>query len=61
MKTLTFMRLIGEIDAVAKHVLRNYAESPEKQESLKDFLAELEVRIDVKINEVITALRKCDE
>jgi len=58
MKTLTFMRLIGEIDATAKHVLRNYAETPEKQESLKDFLAELEMRIDVKIDEVITALQE---
>jgi len=57
MKTLTFMRLIGEIDATAKHVLHNYAETPEKQESLKDFLAELEARIDVKINEVINILQ----
>ena len=61
MKTLTFMRLIGEIDALAhmfKHVLLNYARTPEKQESLKDFLAELKMRIDVKIDEAITALQE---
>ena len=58
MKTLIFMRLIGEIDAAAKHVLHNYVDSPEKQEALKDFIAEFEARIDVKINEVITALEE---
>ena len=58
MKTLTFMRLIGEIDALAKHVLLNYAGTPEKQEALKDFIAEFEARIDEEINEAITALQE---
>ena len=58
MKTLTFMRLIGEIDATAKHVLRNYVETPEKQESLKDFLAEFEARIDVKTDKIVETLEE---
>jgi len=58
MKTLTFMRLIGEIDMVAKHILRSYDSMPERQEALKDFIVELEARIDVKIDEVVEKLKE---
>ena len=52
------MRLIGEIDMVAKHILRSYDSMPERQEALKDFIVELEARIDVKIDEVVEKLKE---
>lgn len=58
MKQLTFMRFIGEIDSVIKHVEKIHAKNPQELEGLRDFVNEFEAKLDVKIEEVVEKLNQ---